>query len=102
MSTTDSYFDGGLLGLLGVTLVSIIITFFTVGICFPWALCYYKKWICSHSVVEGKRLRFDGTGMGLFGIWIKIFLLSIITLGIYGLWSSIVIKKWELKHTRFE
>lgn len=102
MSTTDSYFDGGLLGLLGTFIVSLLITVLTFGIGFPWALCYKQRWFCKHSVIEGNRLRFDGTGMGLFGIWIKIFLLSIITLGIYGLWAGITVKKWELAHTRFE
>jgi len=101
MSTTDSYFDGGLLGLIGVNIAGFFLTLLTLGICFPWALCIVESWYTKHTIIEGKRLRFIGTGMGLFGTWIKIFLLSIITLGIYALWAGIAIKKWKVKNTRF-
>ena len=102
MNTADSHFDGGLMGLIGVNLAAISLTFITLGICYPWAICIYKRWICKHTVIEGHRLRFTGSGMGLFGTWIKIFLLSIITAGIYSLWAGIAIKKWEIKNTRFK
>ena len=102
MSTTDSYFDGGLLGLIGVGILAAFITIITLGICLPWAVCIKQNWITKHTVIEGKRLRFDGTAMGLFGTWIKILLLTIITLGIYGFWANLTVKKWIVSHTRFE
>lgn len=101
MATTDSYFDGGLLGFIGVNILGGFITLITFGICYPWAICIVENWITKHTVIEGQRLRFTGTAMGLFGTWIKIFLLSIITFGIYSFWAGIAIKKWKVKNTRF-
>ncbi len=96
-----SYFDGGLLQLIGWQLVGALITLITLGICFPWAYCLIYSWEARHTVVDGRRLTFDGTGMQLFGSWIKWLLLSIITLGIYTFWLGIKLKQWQVKHTHF-
>lgn len=97
----DSYFDGGLLQLIGWKILGGFITFITLGICYPWAVCMEYKWEIKHTVINGHRLRFDGTALQLFGNWIKWLLLTIITIGIYGFWVSIAIKKWKTKHTHF-
>lgn len=39
-----SYFDGGLLQLIGWRLLGIVITVCTLGICFPWAFCMIYNW----------------------------------------------------------
>ncbi len=97
----NSYFDGGLLQLICWKILGGIITFLTLGICYPWAVCMEYNWEIKHTVINGKRLYFDGTAMGLFGNWIKWLLLTIITLGIYAFWVGIAIKKWKTKHTHF-
>ena len=97
-----SYFDGGLLQLVGWSLLGGLITIFTLGICFPWALCMVYGWKINHTVIEGKRLKFTGKAIGLFGLWIKWILLTIITLGIYGFWVNISLEKWKVKNTVFE
>ena len=97
-----SYFDGGLFQLVGWSLLGSLITIFTLGICFPWALCMVYGWKINHTVIEGKRLKFTGKAIGLFGLWIKWILLTIITLGIYGFWVSISLEKWKVKNTVFE
>ena len=96
-----SYFDGGLLQLIGWKILGGIITTITIGICYPWAVCMVYNWEIKHTVIDGKRLRFDGKAIGLFGNWIKWLLLTIITLGIYGFWVNIKVKKWITKHTHF-
>ena len=101
LSQRNSYFDGGLLGLIGNSILGILITVFTLGFCFPWAVCSKQRWISKHTVIDGKRLNFEGTAMGLFGTWIKILLLILITIGIYSFWANIAIKKWVAKHTHF-
>lgn len=96
-----SYFDGGLLSYIGWHILGAIITFFTLGICYPWALCMTYGWKINHTVVEGRRLKFNGTAIGLFGNWIKWFLLCLITAGIYSLWLHISLEKWKVKNTTF-
>lgn len=97
----NSYFDGGLLSLIGWSLLGTIITIFTLGICYPWALCMVYGWKINHTVIEGRRLRFNGSAVGLFGNWIKWFLLCVITIGIYGFWLGIALEKWKVKNTTF-
>ena len=97
----DSYFDGGLLQLIGWHILGFIITVFSFGICYPWAVCMIYNWEVKHMVVNGHRMRFTGTAIGLFGNWIIWFLLSIITLGIYLFWVNIKLKKWKVSHMEF-
>lgn len=96
-----SYFDGGLLQLIGWRLLGVLVTVCTLGICYPWAACMVYRWETRHTVIEGRRLEFTGTALGLFGLWLKWWLLCLITLGIYGLWVGISIRKWKAKHTKF-
>ena len=96
-----SYFDGGLLSLIGWILLGILVTVCSLGICFPWAFCMVYGWKARHTMIDGKRLQFSGTALSLFGHWILWFFLTIITFGIFGWWLSIALKKWIVKHTSF-
>ena len=96
-----SYFDGGLLQLIGWTILGGLITLVTFGICYPWSLCMVYGWKINHTVVEGRRLKFSGSAVSLFGNWIKWLLLTFITFGIYGFWVGIALEKWKVKHTTF-
>ncbi|MBO5850756.1 MAG: DUF898 family protein [Clostridia bacterium] len=95
----DSKFDGGLLGLIGISILAGLIGVITLGLGVPWAICLKEKWYAGHTIIDGKRLVFDGNGGQLFGNYIKWFLLTIITFGIYGLWLGIKMKQWTVKHT---
>lgn len=97
----ESYFDGGLLQLIGYNFLGILVTVITFGICLPWAFTMIYNWETKHTVINGYRLHFDGTAVGLFGQWIKWLLLTVITFGIYGFWVTIKLKKWKVKHTFF-
>ena len=99
--TEKSYFDGGLLQLIGWQILGGLVTALTLGICYPWAFCMIYRWEAKHTVINGRRLKFNGTAMQLFGNWIKWLLLTIITLGIYGFWVNINLMKWKAKHTEF-
>lgn len=97
----ESFFDGGLLQLIGWQILGSIVTLLTLGICFPWAFCMVYRWEAKHTVINGKRLKFDGTAAQLLGKWILWMLLTIITCGIYGFWLNIKLKQWKVKHTHF-
>jgi uncharacterized membrane protein YjgN (DUF898 family) len=96
---SESYFDGGLFGLIGYSLLGFLITVLTLGICYPWAIVMLLRWKISHTVIDDRRMRFTGSAIGLFGMWIKWLLLIIVTLGIYSFWVGISMKKWETYHT---
>ena len=95
----ESKFTGGLLGLIGISILQALLTGFTLGLAAPWAICLKEKWVAKHTIIDGKQLTFDGTGGQLFGNYIKWFLLTLITFGIYGFWLSIKMKQWVVKHT---
>ena len=95
----DSYFDGGLLQLIGYKILGFFITICTLGICYPWAFTMVYGWEAKHTVVNGHRLAFNGTAIQLFGNWIKWWFLTAITFGIYGFWLGIKLRKWKAKHT---
>ena len=96
-----SYFDGGLLQFIGWSILGTLVTVFSAGILYPWAMTMVYGWKINHTVVEGKRLRFTGSAIGLFGNWIKWWFFTFITLGIYGFWVFIKLEDWKAKHTSF-
>lgn len=101
MKNQESYFDGGLLQLIGYNILGILVTVCTLGICLPWAYCMIYRWETKHTVINGHRLEFDGTAVQLFGNWLKWLCLTVITFGIYGFWVNIRLKQWKVKHTHF-
>ena len=101
MEMKGSYFDGGLLQLIGWELLGCLVSIVTLGLCLPWACTMQYNWEISHTIINGRRMYFDGSAWGLFGNWIKWFLLTLITLGIYGFWLEIKLKKWIVSHSHF-
>jgi uncharacterized membrane protein YjgN (DUF898 family) len=101
-SANESYFDGGLLSYIGWIILGFLVTVFTLGIAYPWALCKVYGWKINHTVINGKRLHFNGTALSLFGHWILWLLLTVITLGVYYFWLFIALENWKVKNTSFE
>ena len=97
-----SYFDGNLLGLIGVNIFTFFLTTISFGLLLPYTHCYKRRWYAKHTVISRKRIIFEGKALGLFGNYIKWWFLTIITLGIYALWLPIKIYSWEVEHTRIK
>ena len=95
----ESKFTGGLLGLIGISILKVFISVVTLGLGVPWAVCLKERWIAEHTIIDETQLTFDGTGIQLFGNYIKWFLLTIITFGIYSFWLNIKMKQWVVSHT---
>ena len=94
-------FDGGAATYVGTGLLAFVITVFTLGICYPFALVLRERWRAKHSYIDGVQLRFTGSAWGLFFRWLTWLLLSIITLGIYLFWVGPRIQRWRWEHTTF-
>lgn len=99
VSDQHSYFDGNTLQLIGIRILSGLLTGITLGLAYPWAMCMSVRWEVKHTVINGRRLRFTGTGGQLFGRYILWVLLTLITFGIYSIWFSLGMKKWVVRHT---
>lgn len=119
----ESKFTGDLWGMIGVNLLSALISIITLGIGAPWAVCMRIKWYTKHTIVDGKRLVFDGRGVQLFGYCLVWLLLLMIPSGltiyaiqsnldlnlfiwisasfwfIYSLYLPIKFQQWGVKHT---
>jgi uncharacterized membrane protein YjgN (DUF898 family) len=95
-------FDGGAATYFGTSLLAMLVTVLTLGICYPFALVLRERWRAKHSYIDGHRLRFTGSAWALFGNWIKWFFLCIITLGIYSFWVGPRIARFKWENTAFE
>ena len=95
-------FDGGAASYWLMALLGAIVTFCTFSLATPWALCWYQKWRCSHTMIGGRRLQFTGGGGSLIWLWLKWIAFTICTCGIYSLWMVPSLNKWIVEHTRFK
>jgi hypothetical protein len=99
-SSKKSFFDGGLLSLIGNTILNALIIIFTLGIAYPWVYCRSINWRCKHTVVDGYRVSFSGKALDIFGKWVLWILLFIVTLGIYGFWIPCKLHDFEAKNSK--
>lgn len=95
----ESKFTGGLLGLIGISLLCTFVSIITLGLGMPWAICKSIRWYAENTVIDGRRVVFDGTAWQLWGNIIKWIFFTIITIGIYALWLPIKTTQWQTKHT---
>ena len=94
-------FDGKARDFFFVAIVAFIITLFTFGFAYPWALVMVQKWKTRHTLVEDRRLKFNGEGSALFGKFIFWWILCILTFGIYSIALVPRMTKWVTENTDF-
>ena len=94
-------FKGGAATYWGTAILGGLITIFTLGIFYPFALVLLERWRAKHSYIDGRQLVFTGSAIGLFGRWLLWLLLIFITLGIYSFWVIPAIQKWKWENTSF-
>ncbi len=97
--TRQFAFDGGAGTYFGTAMLALLVTVFTLGICYPYALVLRERWRAKHSYIEGRQLVFNGSAWGLFGLWWKWLILIIITIGIYAFWVGPRIYRWKWENT---
>lgn len=97
----ESSFDGRWYQLLGVKLLTGLVTVITLSFGYYWAYCYKQRWFAKHKCISGARLVFTGKGIQFFGKCIVWELLTIVTVGIYSFWLTVKVMKWGAKHTEF-
>ncbi len=95
-------FDGGASTYVGVGIVALLLSVFTLGLGLPWAICLKYSWRTKHTLINGYRLEFTGSGGRLFGNWIKWWFFIIITVGIYSFWVVPRLTRWITRHQQFD
>ena len=95
-------FDGGAATYFGTGILAFLITAFTAGLGYPWALCFFQRWKAKHTYIDGRKLKFTGGGFSLIGLWIKWIIFLILTIGIYSFWMIPSLQQWITEHTDFE
>ncbi len=94
-----SCFTGTVGGWFVNSLISDLMTIFTLGIGYAWAQKRFMKWRLAHTEIGGSRLVFVGTGGQLFVKNLLFILLTPLTLGIYAIFYPVILLKWEKLHT---
>ncbi len=97
----ESKFTGGVLGLIGINLLTALIVLITLTIGTPWAVCKRNRWYAKHTFIDDKQVVFDGKGIQLFGNIVKWILLTVITIGIFAFWIPVKQEKWKVSHTHY-
>lgn len=98
----ESFFDGKLIQLIGLNILSYLLAAFSLGLLIPFIVCIRQKWLAKHTIINRKRIVFTGKAISLIGHYLLWWFLSIITLGIYALWVPIKIYAWEVKNTHIK
>lgn len=98
----ESFFDGGTFALIGINLLTRLLTVCSFGILYPFMVCYKLRWINKHTVINRKKLVFAGKGLNLLGKYLLWMFLTLITFGIFGWWRKINMLKWETKNVHIK
>ena len=98
-----STFTGGAFANFFMGLLTVITSILTLGIAYPFMMCWRLRWVSRHTYINGQQLSFDGTGLQLWGKFLLWILFSIITLGIYAIFvMPLNIERWQTSHTHFD
>jgi uncharacterized membrane protein YjgN (DUF898 family) len=95
----NSYFNGTVLGYLGINLLFWFITTISFGLLLPVAQIIKLRWELNHSVINLKKVAFKGNSLSFIVRKIGWMLLSAITFGIYGIMIPIKTLRWQVART---
>lgn len=95
---TRSYFDGGVLGMLGTNLLVGLVSIVPfVGI--AWGDIIKLRWEKGHTVTDSRRLIFVGSVGSLFLKYLAWGILTILTLGIFAIFIPVKLLRWQAENT---
>lgn len=97
-----SDFTGSALANFGMNFVIVLVSLITLGIAYPFMLCWKLRWEADHTTIDGRQLVFDGKGGQLLGKYLLWILLCIVTIFIYAIFfMPLNMIRWKTKHTHF-
>lgn len=101
-SGSGSEFTGSAFGLLGVNILSFLVSLLTLGFAMPAMVCYKQRWMARHTIIDNRHLTFDGAAGQLFGKWIGWLILTVLTVGIFLFFIPMRMQKWVVSHTHLK
>lgn len=103
MEHTGSHFefDASTAACVRTTAAAALVTVASLGLAFPFALVFHRRWRADHSIINGRRLEFTGSARELFAVWWPAYILIVLTLGLYGFVVYPRILRWTWEHTTF-
>lgn len=96
---TEGKFTGRVGGWLGMRILWLLLTVFTLGIGYAWGEKKLLRWEAEHTYLGGGALTFRGTGAQLFGKYLLWTLLTVVTLGVFAFFVPIRYLKWKASYT---
>ncbi len=80
---------------------SVVFCVVTLGIGFPFAMCWLEKYKRHNTIYNGRRLHFNASPMAFFWKTVLWDLLCVVTLGIYVWFYSYKMQQWKIENTKF-
>jgi uncharacterized membrane protein YjgN (DUF898 family) len=94
-------YQGDAIDLFFEQFLLVFFSILTLGIYAFWGTVRMRRYIVSHTYLDGNPLQFEGTGGQYFIIWLLNTLFTTITLGIYAAlgFSTVRLLRWDARST---
>jgi uncharacterized membrane protein YjgN (DUF898 family) len=94
-------YEGDAIDLFFENFLVVLFSILTLGIYYFWGYTRVRRYIVTHTYLDGKSLQFEGTGGQYFVIVLVNTLLTIITLGFYALlgFATVRLLRWDARNT---
>jgi uncharacterized membrane protein YjgN (DUF898 family) len=94
-------YEGDAIDLFFENFLLVLFSMLTLGIYYFWGYARVRRYIVTHTYLDGKSLQFEGTGGQYFVIALVNTLLTIITLGFYALlgFATVRLLRWDARNT---
>ncbi len=94
-------YQGDAIDLFFERFLLVFFSILTLGIYAFWGVVRVRRYIITHTYLDGKPLEFTGTGGQYFIIWLVNTLLTIITLGIFAVLGFVTVRllRWDARNT---
>lgn len=94
-------YEGDAIDLFFENFLVVFFSILTLGIYYFWGYARVRRYIVTHTYLDGKPLQFEGTGGQYFVVALVNTLLTIITLGFYALlgFATVRLLRWDARNT---
>lgn len=94
-------YEGDAIDLFFENFLLVLFSILTLGIYYFWGYARIRRYILTHTHLDGKSLQFEGTGGQFFVLSLVNALLTIVTLGFFSLlgFATVRLLRWDARNT---